>query len=177
MPDSTKNVPQLFLAGIMLNLAGALIGFLLHSRPPALIYMGDAGSYFVGFLIAVSTLLAAYVSYEAGSNRGVLAPLLIMGVPLYDMFTVLCIRWNEGRSLFRPDKSHFSHRLVALGLTKAQAVLTVYVITATCCLAALLLQRVEAIGAGILVMLVFCAFTLIATLELRLARRRTPLRR
>jgi UDP-GlcNAc:undecaprenyl-phosphate GlcNAc-1-phosphate transferase len=75
------------------------------------------------------------------------------------------IRLRSGRSPFAADKNHFSHRLVDLGLTPAQAVLTVYLATAACGLAALLLHRVDTMGAVLLVLLVACLLGLIAILE------------
>ena len=139
-PDAQTRQPQLFVAGFLLVIVGALLGFLWHNRPPARIFMGDAGSYFVGFCIAVTTLLATYTEYQGTRQHAVLAPLCVMAVPLYDMISVIWIRVREGRSPFQADKSHFSHRLVDLGLTKGQAVLTIYLTTATCGLGALLLQ-------------------------------------
>ena len=110
-------------------------------------------------------MLATYTSYEARSPHVVLAPLCVLAVPLYDMITVLWIRLREGRSPFQADKSHFSHRLVELGLTKGQAVLTIYLTTATCGLGALLLYYVNALGAAVILLQVLCVLTLIATLE------------
>ncbi len=147
-PDAQTRQPQLFVAGFLLVIVGALLGFLWHNRPPARIFMGDAGSYFVGFCIAVTTLLATYTEYQGTRQHAVLAPLCVMAVPLYDMISVIWIRLREGRSPFQADKSHFSHRLVDLGLTKGQAVLTIYLTTATCGLGALLLQRVDLCGSG-----------------------------
>ena len=87
-----------------------------------------------------------------------------MAVPLYDMVTVILIRLKHGQSPFHPDKNHFSHRLVDLGLTKPQAVLTVWLTTATCGLGALLLHRVDAIGAAIIVLLIGSVLLIIAIL-------------
>lgn len=157
--------PQLFVGGFLLVLVGALTGFLWHNRPVAKLFMGDAGSYFVGFCIAVSTLLATFTTYGDESPHAVLAPLCVMAVPLYDMITVLWIRVREGRSPFQADKSHFSHRLVELGLSKGQAVLTIYLTTATCGLSALLLQQVNAFGAAIILLGIICVLSLIAILE------------
>lgn len=159
------NGPQLFVGGFLLVMVGALVGFLWHNRPVAKLFMGDAGSYFVGFLIAVMTLLATFSGYDSTAQHAVFAPLCVMAVPLYDMTTVLWIRIREGRSPFQADKSHFSHRLVELGLTKGQAVLTIYLTTATCGLGALLLHRVDAIGAGIILLMILCVLMLIAILE------------
>jgi UDP-GlcNAc:undecaprenyl-phosphate GlcNAc-1-phosphate transferase len=164
-PNPEARGPQLFVAGFLLVLVGSLLGFLFHNRPPAKIFMGDAGSYFVGFNIAVATLLASYTGYQSETRHAILAPLCVMAVPLYDLVTVLAIRLKSGRSIFSADKNHFSHRLVELGLTKPQAVLTVYLTTATCCLAALLLHRVDTVGAVILMLIVGCILSLIAILE------------
>ncbi|HTN74604.1 MAG TPA: MraY family glycosyltransferase [Pirellulaceae bacterium] len=164
-PDPETRGPQLFVAGLLLVLVGAIVGFLFHNRPPAKIFMGDAGSYLIGFVIAVATLLATYTSYEAGRRHAVLAPLFVLAVPLYDMTTVIWIRLREGRSPFQADKCHFSHRLVDLGMSKTQAVLTIYLTSATCGLGALLLHRVDGIGAAVISVMVACVLALIAILE------------
>ncbi len=163
--DPQTRQPQIFVAGFLLVLVGSLLGFLWHNRPPATIFMGDAGSYFVGFCIAVATLLATFTEYRGVHPHAVLAPLCVMAVPLYDMVTVIWIRLREGRSPFEGDTSHFSHRLVELGLTKGQAVLTIYLTTGTCGLGALLLNRVDLFGAVIVVLMIVCILCLIAILE------------
>jgi UDP-GlcNAc:undecaprenyl-phosphate GlcNAc-1-phosphate transferase len=157
--------PQLFVGGFLLVLVGAVAGFLWHNRPVARLFMGDAGSYFVGFSIAVATLLATFAEYGSEAQHAVLAPLCVLAVPLYDLTTVLWIRLREGRNPFRADKSHFSHRLVELGLTKGQAVLTIYLTTATCGLSALLLPQVNSFGAAIILLGIICVLFLIAILE------------
>ncbi len=164
-PDPQTNRPQLFVAGFLLVVVGAILGFLWHNKPPAKIFMGDSGAYFIGFCIAVATLLATYAGYQTPKRHAILAPVLVMAVPLYDMLTVLLIRIRAGKSPFQADKNHFSHRLVDLGLTRTQAVLTVYLTTATCGLAALLLHQVEMAGAIIIMLLVGCILTLIGILE------------
>lgn len=170
-PNPESSGPQLFVAGFLLVLVGSLVGFLFHNRPPARIFMGDAGSYFVGFNIAVATLLASYTGYHSETRHAILAPLFVMAVPLYDLVTVLAIRLRAGKSIFAADKNHFSHRLVDLGLTKPQAVLTVYLTTATCGLAALLLHRVDLLGATLLTLIVGCVLSLIAILEITARRK------
>ena len=164
-PDPTTKQPQLFVAGLLLVVVGALLGFLWHNLPPAKIFMGDAGAYFIGFMIAIATLLASYTGYHSDKRHAILAPLLVMAVPLYDMTTVILIRLRAGKSPFAADKNHFSHRLVDLGLTKTQAVLTVYLTTATCGLAALLLHKVDTAGAVVIMLLVGCILSLIGILE------------
>lgn len=81
------------------------------------------------------------------------------------MTTVIWIRLREGRSPFEADKNHFSHRLVELGLSKPQAVLTIYLTTATCGLGALLLHQVDLFGAFVVALLITLVLLLIAILE------------
>ncbi|MFO0816959.1 MAG: MraY family glycosyltransferase [Pirellulales bacterium] len=164
-PDPETQRPQLFVAGYLIVLAGGLAGFMWHNRPPARIFMGDSGSYFLGFYLATATLLATYAGYQSPRPHAILAPLCVMAVPLYDMTTVLWIRIREGRSPFQADKCHLSHRLVDLGFTKVQAVLTIHLLTITCGLGALLLHRVDIVGAVLIVLLILCVLALIAILE------------
>jgi UDP-GlcNAc:undecaprenyl-phosphate/decaprenyl-phosphate GlcNAc-1-phosphate transferase len=161
-PDN--NQPQLFVAGFLLVIVGALAGFLWHNRPPARLFMGDTGSYLIGYLLAMATLTATF----AGGNvpkHAVLGPLCVLAVPLYDTATVVFIRLRSGRSPFVGDKSHFSHRLVEMGLSKPRAVLTIYLATATCGLGALLLRQVDRFGAAVVLLMVACTLTLVGILE------------
>jgi len=164
-PDPTGGgQPQLFVAGFLLVLLGSLLGFLWHNRPPARLFMGDAGSYLIGYLLATTTLTATF----AGRNvpgHAILAPLCVLAVPLYDTATVLVIRLRAGRSPFAADRRHFSHRLVELGMTPTQAVATIYLTTATCGLGALLLYQVNTAGAIVILLLVACVLLLVTILE------------
>lgn len=157
--------PQLFVAAMLLVLVGALLGFLKHNWPPATIFMGDAGSYFVGYWIAIASLLSTYTGAKGDTPHAVLAPLCVLAIPLYDMASVIWIRVREGRSPFQADKRHFSHRLVELGMTKKQAVVTIYLATVTCSLGALLLPRTDLWGAAIVVSIVLCMLALVGVLE------------
>jgi UDP-GlcNAc:undecaprenyl-phosphate/decaprenyl-phosphate GlcNAc-1-phosphate transferase len=163
-PSPTSNGPQLFVAGFLLVLAGAIAGFWWHNRPPAKIFMGDAGSYFVGFCLAAATLMATFAG--GGMPRhAVFAPLCVLAVPIYDTLTVVMLRLSAGRSPFEGDKNHFSHRLVALGLTPKQAVWTIYLLTTACGLGALLLHQVNDLGAVVVLVMVGCMLAAIAILE------------
>lgn len=162
--------PQLFIAGFLFLLVGSLLGFLWHNRPPARLFMGDAGSYFVGFSLAVMTTLATF-SGPGIPRHSILAPVCVLAVPLYDTLSVVVIRLRNGRSPFEGDTNHFSHRLVALGLTKVQAVLTIYLTTAACGLGALVLPQVDSVGAAIIVLVIGCLLGVIAILEVAARRR------
>ncbi len=164
-PEPSRGQPQLFVAAMLLVLVGALLGFLKHNWPPATIFMGDAGSYFVGYWIAIASLLSTYTGAKGATPHAVLAPLCVLAIPLYDMVSVIWIRIREGRSPFQADKRHFSHRLVDLGMTKKQAVITIYLATVTCSLGALLLPRTDIWGAAIVLSIVFCMLALVGVLE------------
>ena len=164
-PESSLGQPQLFVAAMMLTLLGGLLGFLKHNWPPAKIFMGDAGSYLVGYWIAIGTLLSTYPGARGATPHAVLAPLCLLAIPLYDMASVIWIRLREGRSPFQADKKHFSHRLVELGMTKQQAVATIYLATLTCSLGALILPRTDLVGAGSVISIVLAMLSLIAVLE------------
>jgi UDP-GlcNAc:undecaprenyl-phosphate GlcNAc-1-phosphate transferase len=130
--------------------------------------MGDTGSYFIGLLMACATLLGTYYDYSGapGSRHVILAPLCILAIPLYDFTSVMIIRTLQGRSPFHPDKSHFSHRLVEMGMRPRTAVLTVHLATLTTGLAGLLLYRVsDWSGALLVVGLVICVLAIVAILE------------
>jgi UDP-GlcNAc:undecaprenyl-phosphate/decaprenyl-phosphate GlcNAc-1-phosphate transferase len=118
--------------------------------------------------MACLTVLGTF--YEQGESNGsrhtIAAPLCVLAVPLYDFITVLTIRLWQGRSPFHPDKSHFSHRLVDLGLKPKYAVLTVHLATLTTGLGALVLYRVDGWwGAGLILALVGCVLAIVAILE------------
>ncbi len=164
-PDPGTASPQLLVAVLLWVVCGSLLGFLWHNRPPAKIFMGDGGSYLVGFLISVSMLMATYSGGQVPRPHAVLAPLCVMAVPLYDMTTVIWIRLRQGRSPFVGDKSHFSHRLVDLGLSRRQAVATVHLVTATCGLAAMLLTGVSVAQAWMVIGIVACMLLLVIILE------------
>ena len=157
--------PTMSVALPLVLLAGALMGFLFWNRPPASIFMGDCGSNLIGFLLATLTVTGTF--YEStGSRHVMLAPLCVMAVPLYDFCTVILIRLSQRRSPFHGDKSHFSHRLVELGMRPAHAVLTIHLTTAMTGLGGLLLYKVpDWAGATLVVALIFCVLAIIAILE------------
>jgi UDP-GlcNAc:undecaprenyl-phosphate GlcNAc-1-phosphate transferase len=120
-------------------------------------------------MIATATIMATFAARD--KPHAILAPLCVLAVPIYDTVSVVAIRLKNGRSPFEGDKNHFSHRLVELGMTKPQAVLTIYLTTATCGLGAFLLHQVNAAGAVIILLLITCVLALIAILELTARRR------
>lgn len=167
-------VGSLFVPAVLLVLVGALGGFLVHNRPPARLFMGDAGSNFLGFLLGTLTVAGTFT--RAGySPFGALAPLLVMAVPLYDTCSVILIRLREGRSPFQADRCHFSHRLVERGLTPARAVATIDLVTLAAGLGALLLHRLTTPAqAGVVLGQALCLLGVVALLEVSTRRGDRP---
>jgi UDP-GlcNAc:undecaprenyl-phosphate/decaprenyl-phosphate GlcNAc-1-phosphate transferase len=164
---------SLFAPAVLLVVVGALAGFLVHNHSPARLFMGDAGSNFLGFLLGALTVVGTFTQDKRGggySPYGVLAPLLVMAVPLYDMVSVIVIRLREGRSPFLGDRRHFSHRLVARGLTPAQAVWTIDLVTLAGGLGALLLHRLDGPGACVVMAQTCCLLGVVAILEMSASR-------
>jgi len=159
--------PRWFVAAVLLILAGSLTGFLWWNWPPAGIFMGDSGSYFVGLMLSSMTIVGTF--YEQSPELGkhvMLAPLCVLAVPLYDFTTVLLIRLSQGRSPFTADKSHFSHRLVELGLQPRSAVLTVHLATLTTGLGGLRLYRGPGWTSAVVVLgLIACVLFIVTILE------------
>jgi len=157
--------PHWVVAFGLLITAGSLGGFLVWNRPPASIFMGDCGSNLVGFLLATLTVSGTFYQ-DGGSRHVILAPLCVLAVPLYDFCTVILIRLRQGRSPFHGDKSHFSHRLVDIGLKPAHAVLTIHLATLMTGLGGLLLYKVpDWTGALLVVALILCVLSVVAILE------------
>jgi len=108
---------------------GATVGFLIHNFPPASIFMGDSGSFFLGsFLAGVGLLIGPSVGAE--SVHLAFVPMLVLLVPIFDTAFVTYTRKRAGRSAMVGGRDHTSHRLVALGVSERVAVLTLYVLAA-----------------------------------------------
>ena len=117
---------QHFIAGMLLALLGAVLGFLLFNLPPASIFMGDMGSMYTGYMLAIATILTSFLTgRHVNPFFPVLVPLVIFAVPLYDVLSVLAIRVHKARPLLEGDRSHMSHRLMRLGMSDRMVLLTV----------------------------------------------------
>ena len=110
-------------AAMLAALAGGLIGFLRYNVHPASIYLGDAGSLFVGLMLGA---LAMIGKYTAVNPLSVLTPVLILGVPVFDTFFVMYIRWRRGVPVFWGSPDHFALRLRHWRLTVPQVMLVSY---------------------------------------------------
>lgn len=112
-------------------LAGALVGFLPYNFNPARTFIGDTGSNFLGFSIAVISIMGVAKTYTA---IVVMAPIIVLALPIFDTLFAIIRRIVKGKSfkaVLMPDKGHLHHRLIAKGYTHKQAVLILYGISAT----------------------------------------------
>ena len=117
------------LAVFSMIIAGSLIGFLFFNFPPASVFMGDAGGFFLGFIAASLSLWGASLRLTNHSALTSLACLLVLAVPFYDIVSVIVIRLKNGTAPWTGDHNHISHRLVRLRLSRRTAVLVIYLLT------------------------------------------------
>lgn len=116
---------------------GAILGFLRYNTHPAIVFMGDTGSQFLGFSAGV---LAVLLTQKVNTALSGSLPLLIVGLPIIDTLQVMSQRIFKGVSPFKPDRNHFHHKLLALGFDHYEAVLATYAVQATCILLAYFLR-------------------------------------
>lgn len=153
------------MAVMSLALAGALLGFLRYNFNPATIYLGDAGSMFIGLMLGTLAMIGVY-----GDNNqaGVLAPLVILGVPLYDTLLVMYLRRRKGMPVIQGSPDHFALRLRKSGLSTRQTVLVTY--AAACVLGAAALGMQLAATAMLSLVLLCCVAACGLALSLWLIR-------
>jgi UDP-GlcNAc:undecaprenyl-phosphate GlcNAc-1-phosphate transferase len=108
---------------ICLTLSGSVLGFLVYNFHPARIFMGDTGSMFLGYILAVTTI---YTSTKGETAVVMLTPILALGLPILDTLLALVRRAVLGQSLFVGDRQHIHHRLLETGLSHRTTVLVMY---------------------------------------------------
>lgn len=111
-------------------LAGSLVGFLPFNFTPAKTFIGDTGSNFLGFTLAVVSILGSAKTYTAAV---IVLPLIVLGLPIFDTILAIIRRLIKGKSIkavFKADNGHLHHKLVARGFSQKQAVLILYGISA-----------------------------------------------
>lgn len=162
---------QRYLMFLAAALVGACVGFLPYNFRPggATIFLGDAGASFIGFSLAG---LAVMGEWAAGDPLvALLSPLLILGVPLFDIAFVSATRILRGQVhsvrewLAYTGRDHIHHRFEALGLSRTESVLLIYLLCATLGLSALLLERAAARQALLVLVQAGCVLAIVAVLE------------
>lgn len=120
---------------LAIALAGAIVGFLCYNFPPAKVYMGDSGAYLIGYLIAALSL----INSEKGTViAAMLAPMMALALPIVDVLFAMFRRYLTGLPIFRPDRQHIHHHILASGASRRQALIILYGISLFALLGAIL---------------------------------------
>lgn len=147
------------VAILMAALSGACIGFLPYNLNPAKIFMGDTGSTFLGFIMAVASIQGLFKLYNIISFA---VPFLMLGLPIFDTCSAIVRRISHGQSPMTADRSHVHHKLIDMGFSQKQAVAILYVISAMLGLSAVVLTTRGEVQAMIFLLAV-CAAGAVAT--------------
>jgi UDP-GlcNAc:undecaprenyl-phosphate/decaprenyl-phosphate GlcNAc-1-phosphate transferase len=131
-------------------IAGSVLGFLIYNWNPARIFMGDSGSYFLGYVLATTALVNT--SQKGATAISLLVPIMALGVPIFDTLFAMVRRILERRPVFSPDRGHIHHRLLDMGLTHRRAVVIIYAVCGVFTVAAIgvSLERTWQVGAALL---------------------------
>jgi UDP-GlcNAc:undecaprenyl-phosphate GlcNAc-1-phosphate transferase len=157
-------------AAAFLLLMGALAGFLWFNRPPARLFLGDAGSTFLGFVLGLGSLDLAFTPGPVAWSWAV--PPCVLAVPCYDLTAVVLLRLSQGRSPFHADQQHLSHRLVEAGLSRPAAVGVIDLLALASGTAGLVLYEVStATGAALVGLTVACWWAAVAALDFGVRKR------
>lgn len=138
---------QIFVAALGAATAGVALGFYVYNRYPASIFMGDSGSHFLGFMLAVIGALTMFYNPAASPTAApILIPVLVLAVLIFDTFAVVIIRLRNGDPIYYGDHNHISHRFQQMGLSRPVAVCLVHLLTLIIGLGALTLLWLDRIG-------------------------------
>ena len=156
------------MAVFMLALLGSLCGFLVFNFNPAKIFMGDCGSLFLGYTIAATSIMCMK---KSSAIVGLALPVLALGIPIFDTLFAMLRRFLERRSLFAPDRNHFHHRLLELGLRQRHAVIAIYLATLLSAGLGLFMMVSENVSSlvvfGCILLLVLVLFRAVGAVQLR----------
>ncbi len=130
--------------------AGSVLGFLFYNFNPARVFMGDSGSYFLGYVLGTMSLAGG--AQKASTAVSLLVPVMALGVPIFDTLFAMVRRVLERRPVFSPDRGHIHHRLLDMGLTHRRAVMVIYGVCAFFTFTAIgvALERTWQVGAALL---------------------------
>lgn len=131
-------------------LAGSVLGFLPYNFNPAKIFMGDTGSTFLGFTLAIISVSGTLKAYTAIS---IVIPVLILGLPLFDTTFAILRRFFSGRPIMEADRGHIHHKLMDMGLSQKQVVLLMYFISAVLGVSAIWITEIRHISMLIVVVI------------------------
>ncbi|TCD45589.1 undecaprenyl/decaprenyl-phosphate alpha-N-acetylglucosaminyl 1-phosphate transferase [Streptococcus sp. X16XC17] len=166
LPDSS-----IFLTLTIFVLVAAIAGFLPYNYNPAIIYLGDTGALFIGFMIGVLSLQGL----KNSTAVAVVTPMIILGVPLTDTVVAIVRRTLSGQKFYEADRMHLHHRLLSLGLTHRGTVLVIYAISFVFSLISLLLNVSSRLGGIFLMIGLILGVLILSELVGIFGENRTPL--
>jgi UDP-GlcNAc:undecaprenyl-phosphate GlcNAc-1-phosphate transferase len=156
---------ETIVAGVLAaSLIGACVGFLRYNFHPASIIMGDSGALLIGFVLGCTSLLGVMKSAAALT---LVAPLIVIGVPVFDTGSAIIRRWRSGRPIHEADNGHIHHRLLHLGFSQRQTVLTIYAWSAALAIGGYLMGHVG-IGVRVVIFLALAGLSGVIAWRLRL---------
>ncbi|OIO39523.1 MAG: hypothetical protein AUJ75_01175 [Candidatus Omnitrophica bacterium CG1_02_49_10] len=144
---------QLAVSLLSFALAGGCFGFLKHNFPKASIFMGDAGSMFIGFTFASIAVLGSWKTPNV--TFSIMVPILVLAYPIFDTTLVSIMRVSRGQSIFAGGKDHSSHRLISLGFSEKKAVMFIYLISLILGVSAFIVTISDPVSAAISISAIF----------------------
>ena len=152
-----------------LSLIGAVIGFLIYNRNPAKIFMGDAGSTFLGYVLSILSIMSIDLSINKAS---LFVPVIILTVPIFDTGCAILRRIFSKKSVLVADRGHIHHRLLNLGYSQKKTVYIIYAIAIASLIVGLIVYMGEHFMAGLLTVLALIVLGI--ALSLRIVNEEQP---
>ena len=151
---------DIFSCAVLTALIGSYLAFLKYNYPPAKVYMGDTGSLFSGFLLAV---IAINISYAPIDRKvALLTPVLAMSLPIYDTLFLIAMRMRKKKPIFNKTRDHFALRLVTMGCSVKKSMWIMYGFSAFLALAAITVAFSKNLAGLIVITVVGLVFILIS---------------
>lgn len=144
-------------------LVGSTLGFLPFNFNPAKTFMGDVGSNFLGYTLSIISILGFAKGY---TMLAIIAPILALGVPIFDTLFAMVRRFIKGQPMLQPDGAHIHHRLLKMGLNQKQAVLLLYTVTSILCIIAVVIISADFWKLILLILAILC-FLIIGFLSMK----------
>ena len=163
---------NIFLPLTIFILVVSIAGFLPYNYHPAIIYLGDTGALFIGFMIGVLSLQGL----KNSTAVAVVTPMIILGVPITDTVVAIIRRSLSGKKIYEADRMHLHHRLLSMGLTHRGTVLVIYAISFIFSLTSLLLNVSSRLGGVLLMVFLLLGVLILSEMVGIFGENRTPLR-
>ncbi len=156
-----------FVTVLGLTTAGVSLGYYAFNRYPASIFMGDSGSHFLGYMLAIQSALTTFWTQGTPTIAPLLIPCFVLALPIFDTFAVVVIRLRKGTPIFVGDHNHVSHRFLRMGVSKKTAVLLVHLLTLALGLGAITLLFLGPTGVILILLQTAAILTLISILHVK----------